>query len=82
MPKTLRTLPLGGPIDTTRIARRTCLGPGCRGQKTFMSRGPENRICFKCELKQLSMTNRAATVIVDAKSDQVFRRTLEEGERL
>lgn len=32
-------------------AMRTCLGPICKGRKTFLSEGPHNRLCERCRAR-------------------------------
>lgn len=45
-----KTLKYERPVknDAPAPQLRRCLGPLCRGGQTFLSTGPENRLCKRC----------------------------------
>ncbi len=43
------------------LKKRVCLGPSCLGEKTFMSKGPFNRVCERCALAEEHVGGRYVT---------------------
>ena len=60
-----------GLAESAQVKERTCIGPLCKGRKSFMSDSNRNRLCSKCRAK--NQTEYSKTVASFREDGRVIR---------